>query len=143
MPSRRQQKVARVIKESVSDTICNRLSDPRIKGIVSVTEVDVSPDMRNADVFLSIMAESETQRKMTFTAIEHATGKIQAQLKRKMTSKYCPKVHVREDTKLKNTLETLRLIEEAASEYRARDEQVSGEGESENYSSGGGINEGQ
>ena len=90
MPSRRQEKVARVIRESVSDTIANRLNDPRIEGFVSVTEVDMSPDLRNAYVFLSVMADDDTVRRRTFRAIEHATKYIQARLSHRMTSKFCP-----------------------------------------------------
>ncbi|MHC4232192.1 MAG: ribosome-binding factor A, partial [Planctomycetota bacterium] len=55
MTSRRQYKIARVIRESVSKTILRGLSDPRINGLISVTEVDVSPDMKNATVYLSIL----------------------------------------------------------------------------------------
>jgi ribosome-binding factor A len=123
MPSRRQEKVARVVKESVSDTITNRLSDPRIEGFISVTEVDVSPDLRNAEVFLSIMAPNDTARRKAFAAIEHATKYIQARLSRRMTSKFCPHLHFHEDNKLKNTLETLRIIDEAAKELKEKDAQ--------------------
>ena len=56
MPTRRQEKVARVIREVVSDAIANHLSDPRITGFVSVTRVEVMADMRSADVYLSIFA---------------------------------------------------------------------------------------
>ncbi len=114
--SRRQERVIRVIKEEVSDIITNRLSDPRIKGFISVTEVDVSADLRRADVYLSIMEEREAVRRRTLDAIEHAAGHIQMLLGHKMTSKFCPRLHFHEDMKLKNTLETLRIIEETAKE---------------------------
>lgn len=123
MPSRRQEKIARVVRESVSDTIANRLNDPRIEGFVSVTEVDMSPDLRNAYVFLSVMADNDTARRKTFTAIEHATKHIQARLSHKITSKFCPRLHFREDTKMKNTLETLRMIDEATKEIEEKDVQ--------------------
>jgi len=109
--------VARVIRESVSDTIANRLNDPRIQGIVSVTEVDISPDLRSADVFVSIMATDEKRRRRTLEAIQHAGRHIQARLGKKMTSKFCPRLRFHEDTKLSRTLETLRLIDAAAKEY--------------------------
>lgn len=123
MPLRRQEKVARVVRESVSDTIANRLNDPRIEGFVSVTEVDMSPDLRNAYVFLSVMADNDVARRKTFTAIEHATKHIQARLSHKITSKFCPRLHFREDTKMKNTLETLRMIDEATKEIEEKDVQ--------------------
>jgi len=123
--------VARVVRESVSDTIANRLSDPRIQGIVSVTEVDISPDLRNADVFLSIMATDDKHRRRTLETIQHAARHIQARLGRKMTSKFCPRLHFHEDTKLPKTLETLRLIDAAAEEFRASEGQAETETENE------------
>lgn len=123
MASRRQERVARVVRESVSDTIANRLNDPRIEGFVSVTGVDVSADLRNADVFLSIMTDDEAVRRRTFVAIEHAANRVRARLSRRMTSKFCPRLNFHEDTKIKNTLETLKIIEEAAREFEEKDAQ--------------------
>ena len=117
-PSRRQQKIARVIKESVSHTIQTRLSDPRITGLISVTEVDISPDSKNATVYLSILTPGDDQgADRAFKAIHHAAGHIQAQLGRELTGRTCPHLHFEQDNKMKKTLETLRLIEQAQQEY--------------------------
>ena len=123
MLSRRQEKVARVIQEGVSDIIANRLGDPRIEGFVSVTKVIPSPDLRNADVYISIMTAGDSVRRKTFEAIKHATRHIQMLLGRRMTSKFCPQLHFHEDAEFKNTLETLRMIDEAAKEFRNREGQ--------------------
>lgn len=117
MTSRRQHKIARAIRESVSNTILSRLSDPRITGLVSVTDVSVSPDMKNATVYLSILAEDEQHQTITYNAICHAVGHIQLQLGRDLTGKHCPHLKFERDEKVKKTLETLRLIEQAEHEY--------------------------
>jgi len=121
-PTRRQQKINRIIKEAVSDIIQNRLSDPRIEGFVTVTEVDVTPDIRNADVYLSIMAADETVERRTLTAVQHATKHIQSLLAERMTTRFVPILRLLKDEKIKKTMDTLRLIEEAAQEYRQKDE---------------------
>ncbi|MCK5565837.1 MAG: 30S ribosome-binding factor RbfA [Planctomycetes bacterium] len=123
MPSRRQERVARVIRESVSDSIRNHISDPRMNGLVSVTEVDISPNLRKADVFLTILSPDDKARRRTFAAIEHATRHIQTRLGKKMTSKYCPRLEFHEDEKFKKTLDVLNLIDETAKEYREKDEE--------------------
>jgi ribosome-binding factor A len=120
--TRRQEKVIRVIKETVSDIISNRLSDPRIEGIISVTKVDVSPDLRNADVYLSIMAANGAGYRKTFAAISHAAKHIQALLGKKMTSKFCPRLHFKEDKYFKETLKTLAMVSQAAKEYEDKQE---------------------
>lgn len=107
-----------MIRESVSYTILNRLSDPRITGLVSVTEVDVSPDMKNATVQISILATDEKAQAATFAAICHAIGPIQAQLGHDLPGRICPRLRFEQDTKTKKTLETLRLIDKVRQEYQ-------------------------
>ena len=124
--------MARVIKEAVSDIVRNQLNDPRIEGLVSVTEVDISPDLKTADVFLSVLASSETAARKTFSAISHATGYIQTEVGSRMTSKYFPRLNFCEDKKVKKTLETLKLIDQAAEELREKDAQRRDQEEFEN-----------
>ena len=125
MPTRRQEKVARVIREVVSDAIANHLSDPRITGFTSVTRVDVTADLRSADVYLSIFASSESARDRSFAAIAHARSRIQSFLAEAMESKFCPVLRFHEDEQFRRTLETMRLIDEVASEYRHEDAEPS------------------
>lgn len=112
MPSRRQEKMARVIKEAVSDVIREHLSDPRIQGIVSVTEVDVPPDLKSADVYFSVAGVDEKKQDVTLQAIFHAGKRIQAFVGREITAKYTPTLRLHKDEKFKKTLEMLRLIDQ-------------------------------
>lgn len=113
MATRRQEKVARVIKEAVSDAITHHLSDPRIEGLVSITKVDVAPDMRNADVYVSVFGSDQAGQSKTFAAIVHARSRIQSLLALRVQSKFCPVLHFFQDENFKKTLETMRLIDEA------------------------------
>jgi len=126
MPSRRQEKVAQLITEVVSDIIAHRLSDPRIEGLVSITQVTLSADLRNAEICVSIMADNEAAAKKTFNGIEHATRHIQALLGERMTSKFCPRLRFRQDKNFKNTLETLRIIDEVSRQFSHDDDTCPG-----------------
>ncbi len=121
MATRRQEKVARVVKEAVSNAIAHRLSDPRIEGFVSVTRVEMSPDLRNANVFLSIFGKNEVSQSKTFTAITHAKSRIQSIVAGNLHSKFCPVLHIYRDEKFKKTLETMNLIDKAVSELENGD----------------------
>lgn len=134
METRRQQKVSRSIKETVSDAILNRLSDPRIEGFVSVTKVDISPNLKTADVYLSIFGGDEKSQNKTFTAIKHATPKIQSILAGRLTSKFCPSLHFKIDENLKKTMETMKIINEVVSEYEIEENDEAEENEDENQS---------
>ena len=116
MPSRRQERVARIVKEVVAESIANRLSDPRIIGFISVMRVDITPDLREAEVYLSIFATSEANKKKSFAAIEHATKRIQSFLGPALKSKFCPILTFHRDEHFQKTLETMRLIDQVSHE---------------------------
>ena len=121
MPTRRQEKVARVVKEAVSDAIANHLNDPRIEGFVSVTKVDMAPDLRNADVYLSIFGKDDAAQNRTFSAISHAKSRIQSLVAGSLRSKFCPVLHLYRDEKFKKTLETMKLIDQAVNKQEKMD----------------------
>lgn len=119
--TRRQEKVARVVKEAVSDAIMNHLSDPRIEGFVSVTRVEMTADLRIANVYISIFGKDQNSQNKTFTAILHAKNRIQSFVADKISSKFCPVLHLYRDDEFKKTLETMRLIDQAVSEYKKKE----------------------
>ena len=121
MPTRRQEKVARVIREVVSDAIANHLNDPRITGFVSVTRVEVLADLRSADVYLSVFAADDSARDRTFEAITHARARIQSFLADALESKFCPVLRFHQDEQFRKTLEVMRLIDQVASERQNKD----------------------
>ena len=118
-----------MVQEAVSDAIAHHLSDPRIEGFVSVTRVEMAPDLRAADVYLSIFEETESKgskaqadRNKTFNAINHAKSRIQSLVADRIESKFCPVLRFHTDEKFKKTMETMRLIQQAASEFNDPDE---------------------
>jgi ribosome-binding factor A len=121
MATRRQEKVARVVKEVVSDAIAHRLNDPRIEGFVSVTRVELTPDLRGANVYVSIFGSDQAGQHKTFAAITHARSRIQALLAGRIQSKFCPVLRFYTDEKFKKTLETMELIDKAVKELEQRD----------------------
>ncbi len=121
MPTRRQEKVARVVKEAVSDAIAHHLNDPRIEGFVSVTRVDLAADLRTADIYLSVFSRNPAAQEKTFAAITHARSRIQSVLAGALQSKFCPVLRFHKDEKFKKTLETMNLIDKAVSELKNND----------------------
>ena len=124
MKTRRQEKVARLVKESVSDCIANHLSDPRIEGLVSVTKVDVAADLRNAEVYISVLGKDEAAQNKTFNAILHASRRIQYFLANGMQSKFCPVLHFKNDENFKKTIETLGLIDRVARDFNPPEDYI-------------------
>ena len=121
MATRRQEKVAQVVKQAVSHAIVHDLNDPRIEGLVSVTRVEMTPDLRNAEVYLSVLGRSPGAETATYAAIQGARRRIQGVVARAVKSKFCPVIQLHKDDKFKKTLETMNLIDQAASEYQQDD----------------------
>jgi len=113
--------VARIVKEAVSDAIAHHLSDPRIEGFVSVTRVDMSPDLRNGDVYVSVFGGDGATQNKTFAAIQHAHKRIQSLLAKRIRSKFCPVLRFRRDEAFKKTIETMNLIDQAVDELDLED----------------------
>lgn len=123
MQGRRPERVAEQIKEEVSLIIAGDLQDPRI-GFVTVTDTQVSPDLRHARVFVSVLG-TEEQVKESLAALEHARGFVRRQLGATLRMKRTPELHFVYD----ETGQTAARIEEILSEEveKAR-ERESGDG---------------
>jgi ribosome-binding factor A len=119
--TRRQEKLARVVKEAVSNIVANHLNDPRIEGFVSVTKVDMASDLRSADVYISIFGKDDTAQNKAFVAITHAKSRIQSLLAAGLKCKFCPVLRFYRDEQFKKTLETMKLIDKAVSEREKKD----------------------
>ena len=65
--TRRTERVNEVLREELSNLLREELNDPRIGGIVTITHVDVSPDLRRATAYVSVLG-SEAERGRSTTA---------------------------------------------------------------------------
>jgi ribosome-binding factor A len=95
-PSRRPQRLALQIQHEVSMMIFRDLKDRRI-GFVTVTGVDMSPDLRHARIFVSLMG-SEEQKKESLAALNHANGWVRHELGQRIRMRYLPEIVFSMDT---------------------------------------------
>ena len=72
--------------------IIRRLKDkaPDLKGLVSVTEADVAPDLKSAKIYVSIYAKSEEEKLRSFAVLNENAGYIRRELSRVMTMRTVP-----------------------------------------------------
>ncbi|HSW44288.1 MAG TPA: 30S ribosome-binding factor RbfA [Phycisphaerae bacterium] len=120
MKSYRPQRVANVVREVVSDAIANRLSDPRIAPLSSVTRVEMSADLENARVYISVMGSPTAQRR-TMQGLESAVGLVQRMVARELPIRHCPHLSFHLDESIKRAAETIRIINETMAEYEPKD----------------------
>ncbi len=79
--------------------IIRRLKDkaPEIKGLISVTETDVAPDLKTANVYVSIYGASEEDTKRTFAALQQNAGYIRHELAQVMRMRTVPSLTFKMD----------------------------------------------
>jgi ribosome-binding factor A len=111
MPSHRPERVAEAIREVVSTSILFEVADPRVKG-VTVLRAEVSPDIRHAKVFVSIMG-TESEQTLALRGLQHARGFLQAKVAARLQTKYTPTLAFSLDEGVKKSIEISRLIDQA------------------------------
>lgn len=110
MSSRRVLKAAQAIREVVSMAIIAELKDPRIKD-VTVTLVEVTPDMRQAKVNVSIMGD-ETKQNLCLRGLQNSAGYLQQKIGKRIDTRYTPRIEFVLDKGLKHALMVTRILED-------------------------------
>lgn len=110
MTSRRLLKAAEAIREVVSMAILTELRDPRVQN-VTVTGVEVAPDMRSAKVSVSVMG-TEGQQHMCVNALQRSAGFLQSKLAKRIDTRYTPRLTFELDAGVKKSLEMARILHE-------------------------------
>lgn len=88
MPSTRQRRVQELLVHEISDIIRRELKDPRV-GFVTITDAEVTPDLRHAKVFFTVLGE-QTAREDTGKALNRAAGFIRSEFARRAQLRYVP-----------------------------------------------------
>lgn len=104
-----RRKVNESVREIVADEL-TELTDPGI-GFVTITGVDVAPDLRNATVYYSVMG-TETEREETADALARAAPRLQAIVGRSVRLKYTPRLHFEIDPSIDEGLRISGLLAE-------------------------------
>ena len=121
MSSRRVLKASEAIREVVSMAILTELRDPRIEN-VTVTYVEVAPDMRTARVNVSVMAD-ETKQKLALKGLQNSAGFLQRKVASRIETRYTPKLTFRLDQGVKNSMEISRILEEVLPQEKTEEAQ--------------------
>jgi len=120
MKSYRPERVAHVIREVVSTAIGNKLNDPRIEPMSSVTRVEMSPDLEHAQVWVSVLGDAAAGRR-TIAGLKAAAGYVQRMVGAALSLRTTPHLTFHLDESLKKAAETIRIIDESMAEIRQRD----------------------
>jgi ribosome-binding factor A len=93
---RRSDRVAEAIREEVATFLAEDAKDPRITGLVTVTGVEITRDLRHAKVFVSVMG-TDTERTSTFEGLASAAGHLRSRVGRALRLRLAPEISFRPD----------------------------------------------
>ena len=110
--TRRTERINDLLREEISDLVRLDVKDPRVGGLISVTEVDITPDLRHAKVFVSVLGSDE-QRRNTMEALRAASNFLQRELRKRITIRRIPELTFLPDDSLARGARILSLIDEA------------------------------
>ncbi len=110
MSSRRVLKAAQAIREVVSMAIITDIKDPRVKD-VTVTFVEVSGDMRQAKVHVSVMGD-DTKQQLALRGLQNSAGYLQSKVGNRIDTRYTPRIQFELDKGMKNAMMVTRILDE-------------------------------
>lgn len=87
----RADKIRKAIMREVSDIIQRGIKDPRISGIVSVTDVEVSSDYRYAKVYVSIFGD-EAHKEQTMEALVDSEPRVRSEIGKRIRLRHTPEI---------------------------------------------------
>ena len=112
--TRRTQRVNELIRDEISLLLQRQVKDPRLCGLVTVTEVSTSADLRHAKIFISIMG-GETERRETLDGLDRASGFFRRELAERLSLRRIPELSFHRDDSIEHGAHLLKLIERVSS----------------------------
>lgn len=106
----RGERIRKTLMKEVSDIIQRHVKDPRISGIVSVTDVELSNDYGHAKIFVSVYG-TEEQKENTIEALQDSTSKIRCEIGKRIRLRHTPELEFFRDDSLERGSRISELID--------------------------------
>ncbi|MBA7500144.1 Ribosome-binding factor A [subsurface metagenome] len=108
--SKRSEQLEKALIREINNIIYRKINDPRIK-FVTITRIKVSPDLKYADVFVTIFNDKDQQKK-ALKGLKNATKFIRGELGKDLKLRYVPKIEFKIDEDLEHQYKLLEIITE-------------------------------
>jgi len=106
----RKDRIARAIREIVSEAIARQINDPRLAPLTTVSRVEVKQDLLLATVFVTVPTGAADERR-TLAAMRSAGGFLQRKVARGLSMRHCPEIRFELDEELRQVQEIMRLLD--------------------------------
>ena len=110
----RPERVAEAIKREMADILGQRMRDPRLGRMISVTDVEVTPDLSVARIFVSVLADG-AERDQALEALTHSAGFVRHELAPRLGLREMPEIRFLLDTSIQHGARVEDLLRRLAS----------------------------
>ena len=86
---RRVDRINELLRQEISLLLARQIKDPRLDGVISITQVKTTSDLRNARVFLSVLGDS-TAKQSALEGIQSAATYLRRELRDRLAMRYVP-----------------------------------------------------
>jgi len=114
----RSRRIADQVQRELSDIIRLELKDPRV-GMITITDVDVSPDNKNARVYFTVLGDQERVAD-ALAGLTRAAGFLRSELSQRMELRSVPQLRFAHDASVERGMHLSQLIDAAIAQDRAR-----------------------
>ena len=90
MKKYRKEKFNELLKRELSELIFKEVKDPRIKGFITVTEVEISKDLQNAKIYITIFNISEKEKAKCLEGLQSSNNFLKYRLSKNLRLRYTP-----------------------------------------------------
>ncbi len=110
MKKYRLKRYNEILKHEISDLIFKELKDPRIKGMITVTEVDVAADAKSAKIYVSIFGVDEKESKKVMDGLKSAEYFIKHRLLKNLRLRYAPNLFFIKDESIERGVRIINKL---------------------------------
>ncbi len=139
-PSHRREQIGAELHRVLQELLARGLNDPRLQGLVTLTEVRVSPDLAQATVMVSVMPEKNGAR--VVAALRHAAGHLRREAGKAIQTVRIPDMLFELDDRLKKQAAVFEALGRVAAEREAGEAMAANASDATGENSGGGVDSG-
>ncbi|MFH0779109.1 MAG: 30S ribosome-binding factor RbfA [Candidatus Eisenbacteria bacterium] len=132
MSSQRIQRVAVLLWQEISEIVRSKMKDPRL-GFITVTHVEVSPDLHYAKVYVSSPGAHEALLEQ-IDVLSGAAGFVRGELFKRVTLRFVPELSFKEDTSIEHGMRISKILKELERQEKSGEPE-----ERENQKNGGNL----
>lgn len=123
MSSTRNARIAEEIRKEISDIISNKLKDPRVSGMISITKTSLTKDMRYAKVYISVLGNDEDKNQV-LAGLRNASGFIRKEIGQRIKIRYTPEIIFEIDNSIEYGMRISNILKEISKKEEIKDENI-------------------